>query len=64
MFGEDGQENVPHREWLLMFEKIMNDVKDEMKNQGREDEFIGARVRKSFSQFCLVSLTVYIYMVV
>jgi hypothetical protein len=45
MVGEDGQENVPHREWLRIFDKIMNEVKDDMKQQGREDEFIGARVR-------------------
>jgi len=44
MFGEDGRENVPHREWLRMFEKIMNEVKDDMKTQGREDEFVGARI--------------------
>jgi adenosine deaminase CECR1 len=44
MFGADGQENILHREWLIMFGKVMNEVKDEMKKNGREDEFVGARV--------------------
>jgi adenosine deaminase CECR1 len=44
MFGRDGEGNVPHREWLVMFDKVVNDVKDELKKQGREDEFVGARV--------------------
>jgi adenosine deaminase CECR1 len=44
MFGADGQENIPHREWLIIFGKVMNEVKDEMKKNGREDEFVGARV--------------------
>lgn len=44
MFGADGQENVPHREWLIIFEKVLNEVKAEMKQQGREGEFLGAKV--------------------
>lgn len=44
MVGADGQENVPHREMLLVFDRIVNEVKEEMKRQGRGDEFIGARV--------------------
>jgi adenosine deaminase CECR1 len=44
MYGPDGQENVPHREWLIAFDKVVNDIKDDLKKQGREDEFVGARV--------------------
>jgi adenosine deaminase CECR1 len=44
MVGADGQENIPHREWVEMFGNIMNEVKVDMKKKGREDEFIGARV--------------------
>lgn len=44
MVGADGQENVPHRDWLLMFDRVQNEVKADMKRQGREDEFVGARV--------------------
>ena len=44
MYGADGQENIPHREWVRIFEEVMNEVKDEMTKQGRGDEFIGARV--------------------
>lgn len=43
-FGEDGQENIPHRDWLLAFDKVVQEVKEEMKSQGREDEFVGAKV--------------------
>lgn len=55
MVGEDGEDNIPHREWLVMFDQILNEVKGEMKQQGREDEFIGARVSSyamSFIQRC------------
>jgi hypothetical protein len=44
MFGPDGQENVPHREWLIIFNKVVNSIKDDLKKKGREDEFVGARV--------------------
>lgn len=44
MVGEDGLENVPHRNWLIIFDRVLNEVKAEMKERGREGEFIGARV--------------------
>ena len=44
MYGADGQENIPHREWLLMFDRVINEVKQEMTSQGRGDDFIGAKV--------------------
>lgn len=44
MIGEDGQENIPHRDWLLTFDRVLDEVKAEMKQQGRGEEFIGARV--------------------
>jgi adenosine deaminase CECR1 len=44
MYGANGQEDIPHREWVQMFSKIMNEVKDDMKKKGREDEFVGAKV--------------------
>ncbi|KDQ60895.1 hypothetical protein JAAARDRAFT_67324 [Jaapia argillacea MUCL 33604] len=44
MTGVDGEENIPHREWLLEFDRAIRDVKAELKEQGREDEFIGARI--------------------
>ncbi|KAG5654129.1 hypothetical protein H0H81_007181 [Sphagnurus paluster] len=51
MVGEDGQENVPHREWLIMFDRVLNEVKASMKAQGREGEFIGARIIYSTIRF-------------
>ena len=47
MFGADGQENVTHEEWLEIFDRTIASVKDELKAQGRGDEFVGARVIRS-----------------
>ena len=47
MYDENGQANVPHREWLLDFDRVLKEVKEELKAQGREDEFVGARVRRT-----------------
>jgi adenosine deaminase CECR1 len=44
MMGGDGLSNVTHREMVQAFERVLNEVKDEMKEKGREGEFIGARV--------------------
>lgn len=55
MFGADGQENIPHREWLLDFDRVMNQVRAEMKQQGREDEFIGAKVSIIPQHFLLIT---------
>ncbi|KAJ3548159.1 hypothetical protein NM688_g5331 [Phlebia brevispora] len=40
MFGEDGEENIPHRDWLREYDRVMSEVKADLKEQGREDEFI------------------------
>ena len=48
MVGADGQQNVPHSDWLRIFERVLNEVKTEMKEQGREGDFVGAKVA-SFS---------------
>ncbi len=44
MVGEDGEENVPHRVWFQIYERVLNEVKEELKKQGREDEFVGSKV--------------------
>ncbi|KAJ7709654.1 adenosine deaminase-related growth [Mycena rosella] len=44
MFGEDGQEKVPHHDWLKIFDETLGEFKAELKSQEREDEFIGARI--------------------
>lgn len=46
MVGADGRENVPHREWLLMFDQVQSEVKMKMRIDGREDAFIGAKVSR------------------
>ena len=44
MFGADGRENVPHRNWLILFYEVVEEVKEEMRQQGRPDDFIGGKV--------------------
>lgn len=44
MVGEDGEENVPHRVWFQIYERVLNEVKEELKKQGREDEFVGSKI--------------------
>lgn len=44
MIGADGEDNVPHRDWLVAFERVLREVKDHMVALGRGDEFVGARV--------------------
>lgn len=45
MLGADGRENIPHRNWLILFSEVMEEVKEEMRQQGRPDDFIGGKVR-------------------
>ncbi|KAI0636439.1 Metallo-dependent hydrolase [Trametes polyzona] len=42
--GADGAFNVPHRAWLQLYDRVLEDVKADMKKQGREDEFVGSKV--------------------
>ncbi|KAJ7085837.1 hypothetical protein B0H15DRAFT_887607 [Mycena belliarum] len=44
MFGQDGKEDIPHREWLQIFDDTLNQFKAELKRSGRDDEFVGARI--------------------
>lgn len=44
MVGVNGEDNVPHREWVLCFQRVLNEVKAQMKKEGREEEFFGARI--------------------
>ena len=55
MYGADGQENVPHREWLATFDRVVNQVKAEMVELDRPNDFIGAKV-SFFSQIVLSAL--------
>ena len=50
MYGADGQENVPHREWLVMFERVIRQVKAEMMELDRPNDFIGAKVSFFFQK--------------
>ena len=44
MFDVDGKQNVPHREWILDFKQAISDVRAVLDEQGRGEEFIGAKV--------------------
>ena len=50
MRGADGNENIPHREWLVVFERVINEVKMEMAQRGRPNDFIGAKVSFLFQK--------------
>lgn len=47
MFDADGSETVPHREWILDFGRAIGEVRTMLKEQGREEVFIGAKVGES-----------------
>ena len=44
LWSPDGEQTVTHREFMAMFGEIVEEFKKELKAQGREDEFIGAKV--------------------
>lgn len=44
MVGADGEENVPHRVWFQIFDRVVNEVKTSLATQGRGDDFIGAKI--------------------
>ncbi|CAE6449159.1 unnamed protein product [Rhizoctonia solani] len=40
----DGSETLSHHDYLALFGNVVREVKDEMKLEGREDEFVGAKL--------------------
>ncbi|CAE6380112.1 unnamed protein product [Rhizoctonia solani] len=40
----DGSETLSHRDYLALFGNVVREVKDQMRLEGREDEFIGAKL--------------------
>ena len=46
MCSEDGHEVVPHRDWVLEYDRILKEVKAQLKKQGDEDRFFDAKVRR------------------
>ncbi|KAL0946743.1 hypothetical protein HGRIS_012921 [Hohenbuehelia grisea] len=51
MYGADGKHTVTHRDVLKMFDEVCNEVKEQMKAEGREHAFIGARIIYSTIRF-------------
>lgn len=44
MYDENGEQTIPHREWVILFNDVVKEVKAEMEAAGRGDEFVGAKV--------------------
>jgi len=44
MTGSDGEQNIPHIEWLSMFQDVLAEFRESLHAQGRDGEFIGAKV--------------------
>ncbi|KAI0820220.1 Metallo-dependent hydrolase [Trametes gibbosa] len=55
MVGEDGKENIPHREWLLAYDRVIEEFKAELAAQGRSDEFVGSKIIYSATKKDLTS---------
>ena len=56
MIGADGEENIPHREWLIAFDRVVNEVLGDLVNCLRGDEFIGAKVHLPIEPFPVCAL--------
>ncbi|KAG8905213.1 hypothetical protein FRB99_000482 [Tulasnella sp. 403] len=44
MVRANGERNFSHREWVKMFSEVIEEVRQELASQGRDDEFVGAKV--------------------
>ncbi|KAI0819073.1 Metallo-dependent hydrolase [Irpex lacteus] len=44
IFSEAAQENVSHSTLLAEYDRILNEVKQQLKDEGREDEFVGSKI--------------------
>ncbi|KAF8590054.1 adenosine deaminase-related growth [Ramaria rubella] len=44
MIGPDGKENIPHDQWLEIFDRVITSVRKELNSQQRGDEFVGAKI--------------------
>ena len=51
VFGPDGRDTLTHRDMLKIYGGVVQEVKDEMKRQRREDEFVGSRVCPATAMF-------------
>lgn len=48
MWGEDGELNIPHREWLVDFNRVIDEVRS-----SHPDDFTGARVTPAYYSPCM-----------
>jgi adenosine deaminase CECR1 len=44
MIGLDGEQNIPHKEWLGTFQEVLAEFRESLRARGRDGEFIGAKV--------------------
>ncbi|KDQ18077.1 hypothetical protein BOTBODRAFT_29392 [Botryobasidium botryosum FD-172 SS1] len=55
MVRANGEDDLTHREWLVIFDRVVQEVKADMKAQGRGDEFVGAKIIYSTLRFLSIS---------
>ncbi|QRV92114.1 AMP deaminase [Ceratobasidium sp. AG-Ba] len=41
---EDGSKTMQHRDWIIMFQEAVDETKKHVREQGREDDFVGAKI--------------------
>ncbi|KIJ35772.1 hypothetical protein M422DRAFT_34557 [Sphaerobolus stellatus SS14] len=51
MIGDDGEDNVDHAQWVETFGQVTDRIMQELKEQGREDEFYRARIIYTAARF-------------
>lgn len=44
MRAANGRDTISHREWILIFERVLREVRDDLALQGRQNEFAGAKI--------------------
>lgn len=47
MHATDGKGTISHREWLIIFDRVLKEVKEQLASEGRLNEFVGAKVTTS-----------------
>jgi adenosine deaminase CECR1 len=49
MADEEGREVITHRDMMVLIRHVIAEVRQELKQQNREDEFVGAKVNSALT---------------
>jgi adenosine deaminase CECR1 len=49
MFTAEGEESLEHKDWLRIFQEAVEDVRQQLRAENREDAFVGAKVPTSLT---------------